>query len=491
MTRLTHHRHYLIILPLLALLAFSSCRKEGRVDGDPSLKLGFSADSIIFDTVFTTVGSITRYLKVYNPHNSALNISSIRLEGGESSDYRINIDGTPGIQENDVEIAGNDSLFIFIRVTVDPTSGTSPFVVSDRISFLTNGNEQKVVLAAWGQDAHYIIADKTLGNLKYRIVAAEDSAITWPADKPYLVYGYAVVDSTGSLTIEAGAKVHFHNQSGLWVYKGGSLKVLGTQDEPVVFQQDRLEAYFRDLPGQWDRIWLNEGSVNNEIHYAVIRNGFIGLQAETLQEPMGNQLILTNTIIENMSGIGILGRYYAITGINNVVANCGQLGLLLQGGAYDFRHCTFANYFKKGIRQEPNLAITNYYLDPMQTLYVYNLDSYFGNCIIYGNLTEEVFLGSEDEGSFDYSFDHCLLKTQMNIGDQSLFPGSIKNQDPVFVDAGLNDLALDTLSPGIDQGSTEVITSSPFPSVIDKDILGVSRTATPDLGAYEYVPGGK
>ena len=207
----------LILLLALSWLALSSCRKELKVDDDPSLKLEFSSDSIIFDTVFTTVGSITRNLKVYNRHDKAVNISSIRLMGGSSSNYRINIDGTPGIEDRDIEIAGNDSLYIFVRVTIDPTAGTTPFVVTDEISFLTNGNDQKVVLAAWGQDAHYIVADKTIGSIKYRIVAPEDSTVTWPADKPYLVYGYAVVDSTGSLTIEAGAQVHFHNNSGLWV----------------------------------------------------------------------------------------------------------------------------------------------------------------------------------------------------------------------------------------------------------------------------------
>jgi len=480
-------RYTILFLFLLAVLV-SSCRKEMKVDDSPSLKLEFSADSIIFDTVFTTVGSITRQLKVYNRHSNAVNISSIRLLGGTASSYRINVDGAPGIEENDIEIAGNDSLFIFVRVTIDPTSGLTPFVVSDEISFFTNGNEQNVVLAAWGQDAHYIIADKSIGSLKYKIVAAEDSSVIWPADKPYLVYGYAVVDSTGSLTIEEGAQIHFHNKSGMWIYKGGSLKVMGTRENNVVFQQDRLEPYFRDLPGQWDRIWLNEGSVNNEINYAVIRNGFIGLQAETLQEPMGNQLILTNTIIENMSGIGILGRYYAITGINNVIANCGQLGILLQGGVYDFRHCTFANYFRDAIRQDPNLAITNYYLDPNDVLYVYSMDAYFGNSIIYGNLSEEMLLDHDEGADFNYKFDHCLLKTEMNIGDQELFPGCIKNQEPIFVNVYENNLALDTLSPGIDVGSINVINSSPFPTIIDKDILGISRISSPDMGAYEFIP---
>ena len=479
---------YIIPFLLILALAFSACRKDQKVDSDPTLKLAFSTDSIIFDTVFTTVGSITRHLKVYNNHDNAINISTIRLIGGESSFYRINIDGQASIEENNIEIPGKDSLYIFVRVNIDPTSALTPFVVSDEIIFQTNGNEQNVVLAAWGQDAHYIVADKSLGSLKYKIVAAEGSSEVWPADKPYLVYGYAVVDSTGNLQIEAGAQIHFHTQSGLWVYKGGSLKVMGTEEAPVVFQQDRLEPYFRDLPGQWDRIWLNEGSINNEINYAVIRNGFIGLHAETLQEPMGNQLLLTNTIIENMSGVGILGRYYAITGINNVVTNCGQLSVLLQGGLYDFRHCTFANYFRDGIRQDPNFAATNYYLDANEVLYIYPFEAYFGNNIIYGNKDEELLLDYDDQGDFNYVFDHCLLKTALNISNDTIFPGCVKNQDPVFVDVDKNMLALDSLSPGIDMGNINVINSSPWPTIIDKDILNVSRIQSPDMGAYEYIP---
>ena len=472
------------------IISFSACRKQDNIDDDPAIKLSFSTDSIVFDTVFATVGSVTQYLKVYNTHNKQINISTIRLAGGNNSNYRINIDGSPSIQENDVEIAADDSIFVFIRVTIDPNDITSPFVVTDSIIFITNGNFQDVDLVAWGQNAYYIVANTYKPGLPpYKIVAHENSDTTWDNLKPYLVYGYAVVDSSGSLTIDPGVQIHFHNGSGMWIYRGGKLEVNGEKDQPVIFQGDKLEHYYQDIPGQWDRIWINEGSTDNIIDYAIIRNGFIGIQAEMLNihDPLERHLLLTNTIIENMSGIGILARWYEITGINNVIANCGSHGIALTwGGNYDFRQCTFANYWNHSVRQAQNLALTNYFVDINNTTYTFDLDAYFGNCINYGNLSEEIILDKHNGASFNYKFENCLLRTELNISDPVFFPGCFKNQEPRFVNYIKNDYHPDSLSPAIDAGNMDVINTSPYPLIIEKDIDENSRMIDPDLGAYEY-----
>ena len=143
------------IVLLLVLLSFQSCKKDDFVDNNPALKLAFSSDSILFDTIFTTVGSATLKLKVYNHHDNTINISSIRLEGGSNSFYRINVDGYPSINVSDIEIAAKDSLFIFIHLTIDPNNTNNTLVVTDKIVFETNGNVQDVDLVAWGQDAYF------------------------------------------------------------------------------------------------------------------------------------------------------------------------------------------------------------------------------------------------------------------------------------------------------------------------------------------------
>lgn len=482
--------HLLILSAIIGLLGFitTSCNKEEIIDTNPSLTLDFSTDTIFFDTVFTTVGSITQYLKVYNKNENKIKISSIRLAGGESSPYRMNVDGEAAFVMKDVEIAGNDSLFIFVRVTIDPTDVNAPFVVNDSIVFEINTNIQDVNLVAWGQNANYILADTYIeGYPKFKIIANEFEEVTWTAEKPYVVYGFAVVDSNARLNIEAGTNIYFHNNSGLWIYKGGNLNVNGTFEAPVTFQGDRLDDFYKDLPGQWDRIWINEGSVNNVINYAVIKNGFIGIQAETMQEQMGNRLILTNTIIENMTGYGLLSRFYNITSNNCVIAGCGQyLAALTWGGLYDFRHCTFANDWGESVRLTPSLVLNNYVEDQQGTIYAFEFDAYFGNCIVYGRNGEEVLYAFNDQAPYNYFFDNCLLKTEQEITDAAHYLDSFKNEDPLFFNPDSLDYHLDTLSPAIDRGKLQIVLESPLDITLDLD--QVNRADSPDLGAYEFVP---
>jgi hypothetical protein len=459
----------------------TSCKKEQFLE-DQAVDLRFSQDTLMFDTVFTTIGSSTQYLIVSNPEKQKIKISNIRLAGGANSNFRINVDGQSGTNFTDVEIAAEDSIYIFVEVTVDPNGGSGPMIITDSITFETNGNLQDVDLVAFGRDAYFIVANKSIGNLKYKIVAGENVDTTWTKDKPIVVYGYAVVDSTGSLTIEEGTEIYFHNKSGLWIYKGGQLKVLGTKDNPVTFQGDRPESYYADLPGQRDRIWINESDVQSEINYAVIRNGFIGLQTEIIQDVMtANKLVLKNTIIENMSGAGILSRYYRIDAENVLITNCQQYcTALTMGGEYEFRHSTFANYWSYSTRKSPSVYVNNYFQDDNKVVYPFDLiKANFINCIVYGNNDEEIVLDNNSQGGqFHFLFDHALIKTELSASDPNNWKSVIKNQDPLFEDKGKNDYHLKTTSAAADKGKAGVSPST--------DLDGNTRDAsTPDLGVYE------
>lgn len=473
----------LFCISFLVIILVSSCKKD-ELGYDKTLR--FSADTVFFDTVFTTLGSATRQLIVHNDHNSKLRISSIRLAGGSSSMFSINIDGVPGSLATDIEIPAHDSIFIFARVTVDPRNSNNPLAVSDSIIFETNGNLQNVKLVAWGQDAHYILADTYRNGLPpYKIVAREGENITWTNDKPYVIFGYAVVDSTARLNIDQGARIFFASNSGLWVYKGGNIKVNGTKDMPVSFLGIRLESWYKDIPGQWDRILINEGSVDNEINYAIIRNAFIGIQTETLGSSMGNKLILKNTVIENMKAYGILSRFYKIEGGNLLINNCGQMAMALTtGGSYDFRHCTIANYWSYSTRNTPSVYISNYYEDQANSVvYSGNLEkAFFGNSIIYGSLENEIDTSDMYGGSFSYQFDHCLIKSSLNTSNTYRFTHCWKNRDPLFKDMEQYDFRLGQNSPARDSGNA--IIAAPFPF----DLNNKARDMQPDLGAYEYEP---
>ena len=470
---------------LAVILFFSSCRKDETISTDPSLKLSFSTDSVMFDTVFTTMGSVTKRLMVYNPNDNAVLISRVRLAGGSNSPYTVNIDGASGTDVRDVEIAGKDSLYVFVRVTVDPVNDNLPLVVKDSILFETNGNVQDVDLVSWGQDAHFIIADVHKPGLPpYTIIAAEGEDIHWQNDKPYVIVGYAVVDSTGSLTIDAGCRIHFYNNAGLWIYKNGSIHVNGTLEDPVTFQGVRLEQEYQDVPAQWDRIWINESDVNSEFNYAIIKNAIIGIQAETLDAGQGNSLILNNTQILNMQGWGIFTRYYNIDANNLLIANTGSSLLnLTTGGNYSFKNSTFANYWGHDVRKDPLLHLSNYFIyynGEEEVTFLGDLENaYFGDCILYGNLDNEILIDKYPESTteFNYEFNNNLLKSTDTQNE--FFRNCTFNKDPLFLDYSVNDYHIDSLSPVRNLG---------IPMGNSFDLDGVQRSETPDLGVFEWVP---
>ena len=176
------------------------------------------------------------------------------------------------------EIYSKDSIFVFVRVTINPNDHNNPFFVEDKIIFETNNNKQEVSLTAYGQNAIYIVADQQItGFPKFKIIADSLQETHWTSEKPYVIYGYALINSYGTLVIEPGTKVHFHNGGGLWAYSESQLRVEGTPDNPVIFQGDRLEDFYHDEPGQWDRIWLMEAreGYGHSISNAIIKNGFI------------------------------------------------------------------------------------------------------------------------------------------------------------------------------------------------------------------------
>ena len=129
-------------------------------DSNPDHALRFSTydadgkenDTLFFDTVFATVGSLTLPLKVYNDHEGTLLIDEIELESGLTSEFRINVNGTPLVDLTqplrDISLLPGDSMYVFIEVTINPdlSFGDQPFWVFENLRFLTNQNEQVVRL---------------------------------------------------------------------------------------------------------------------------------------------------------------------------------------------------------------------------------------------------------------------------------------------------------------------------------------------------------
>ncbi len=466
------HPLYLTVL-LLIVLCGNACRKPNL---DNNARLWLSTSSITFDTVFTTLGSTTRYFTVYNPSEQDIKVD-VYLAGGNSSYYSINVNGVAGNQQRDVLIPAKDSIFVFAKVTINPGNQNQPFLICDSIIFKNSKIDQKVRLTAYGQDAHFIVANSS----GLAIVAHEHENITWTNDKPYVVMGgWAVVDSLGTLNIDPGTRIYFHKGSGLLVWRYGNIHVNGTREQPVIFRGDRLEPQYETDYNQWDRIWILEGNQENTIDYAIITNSYVGLQIE----PWGgfnditvtlNRNVITNTIIKNTYNSGILSRYSNIEATNCVIGNNGSCSLQLEAGEYDFKHVTVGNYFSTTpARQNPALYLSNttdLYQIPMET------QASFVNCIVYGNLSsnEEIAIGENTQVPFNYSFENCLIKSTL----QNEHFIDCDRHDPEFVRPSANDYHLGVLSYAINRGKSNI--------GVNYDLDGNPRVTIPDIGAYEFM----
>ena len=109
----------------------SACRKPLLND---DIRLQFSTNSITFDTVFTSLGSTTRYFTVYNPSEQDIKVD-VYLAEGNTSPFSLNINGVAGNQQRDVLIPAKDSIFIYAKVTINPGNQNQPFLVCEQIIF--------------------------------------------------------------------------------------------------------------------------------------------------------------------------------------------------------------------------------------------------------------------------------------------------------------------------------------------------------------------
>ena len=482
-------RHILFIITLF-LLACHSCKKNSQINPDSNLKLEFSADTVLFDTVFTSLGSATHELKIYNKHSDDLKISSIRLVGGESSPFRFNLDGESATEIYDKVIPAEDSLFSFLRVTINPNDLNSPFVVEDELEFITNGNTQTIKLLAWGQNANYIVADKVviLGGTRYpyHIVADSLQTTVWTKERPYVIYGYALINSYGTLRIEAGTQVYCHQGSGIFSWSDGQLIIDGTAEEPVVIQGDRLEAYYNDTPGQWEQILMMDGraGADHRVSHAIIRNGTIGLNCQSTLKATECALRIDNTVIENQSGYGLFSILYAVEAKNFVIANCGFANLWAFGGDYRFVHGTIANYWNANEHNnnENAVLVANYAVDGNDVPFYYPFRMEMDNCIIYGKQKDEIKTVFGPEADSIYTFDHCLIKSEKYNGSMAGFNHCLFNLEPFFADPMKPNCHIDSIaSPVIGMGNPLFGNEVPF------DLDGVSRVGAPDLGAYQFI----
>lgn len=481
-----------IIIVLISILAaisivFSSCNDD-VFSSNPKNTLSFSTDTLTFDTVFTSLGSATAKIMVYNKNNDALRIKKIAITGGANSSFHINVDGSVNKNNEfeDIEIRANDSLYIFVAVTVDPNSSSSPLFIEDLLSFETNGVLQKIQLEAYGQN---------IIKLRNKVIKSDS---TLNDSLPYVIYGNLEVDSAKTLTLNAGCRLFFHNNANLVVY--GNLKAAGTAEKPITLRGDRLDKIkfstpfpYNNVAGQWGGVYLLWNGGNHVLEHVNMNSGYVGIYFSNEDRNNLPKLEITNCRIHNFLLYGLVVQNGNISIVNTEISNTSSYSVYLNGGSHEFTHCTIANYFN-------NSSVQPASRDKKPAVMIMNLnrvapmDSKFYNCIISGSSENEFSLATRFESMYNGTFKNCYIKTPKALNlpqfTDSQIRWSAKN-DTIFnsirYDYEKNtyfNFVLDSVSPARGMADKTIARKYRF------DLNGNSRMTdgAPDAGAYEWQP---
>ena len=455
------------ILLILLLVVFGACRKESFTNSKEA-RLNIGNDSLRFDTVFTSAGSITEYFLIKNENKQKINISNLQLMGGTASAFKMNVDGSQGTQFSNIELAANDSMYVFVRVNVNPTAANQPFLIRDSIKLEWNGNTTFKQLEAYGQNAHYIRSTILQGNNN------------WTNDKPYVILGGMIVDTNAVLTIQKGTRVHLNADAPFIV--DGTLVVNGTKTDSVVFRSNRLDDPYRDYPGSWPGIYFRGSSINNQLTYTYIKNAYQGIIVEQPASNSTPKLTLNNCVLDNIYDIGLFAVNSSVTANNCLITNCGNNIALLYGGNYNFNHCTVASFSNSFIQHKTPVLIASNFVKQNNIVYTSALSAVFANSIIWGDeglVENEVVVQKDGAAAANLTLNNVLFRSK-NDPSNTTFNNVLRNTNPQFdsidVVRRYYDFRLKTGSPAINKGTVTALAT---------DFDGLSRVGLPDLGAYE------
>ena len=474
------------LLTLIWLVGVCVGCSQYRVTDDPTCKLQFSCDTLCFDTVFTAQGSATMQLMVYNRNAQAVLIDHVSMAEGKA--FLVNVDGEADLSRlTRVQLDGGDSLYVFVRVDVDPTHVNSPVLISDLLSFhLTTGVTQSVVLEAWGQDVQRL---GKKGGRQYL------NNYTFTAEKPYLITDTLIIQ--GALTLAPGATLYMHN--GACVYALGNVTANGTQDESIKICGDRLDRLFDSVPyrfasGSWNGLYLiaEQAGIQYRLSYVDILSGNVGLYCYSERKEGLPYLRMDGCRIHNHALYGLVLIHTDALISNSEFSNCSSYCVYCAGGTHEFVHTTVASYYGY-----TNIRIQSTPKDDAAAVYIDNLSkekpetvTSFYNSIITGWLQNQVVVATPFDQYYPGIFEGNYLKTDTlrmphaanNTYWQTTDSAEVfRNTFYRYKEYVYYDFRLDSLSPAIGIGDS--LKAQDYPT----DRVGVSRlNCRPDAGCYQH-----
>ncbi|HRH59017.1 MAG TPA: hypothetical protein PL045_00495 [Chitinophagaceae bacterium] len=445
------------------IISVCSCKKDSFIAGQDAF-IFTSDDTMHLGAIFTGNASTTQAFKIFNPNDQKLRISSINLAGGVNSSFKINVNGIPGFSFADIDIAANDSIYVFVLANIQQSNTSLPFLVQDSISITWNSNTAYIQLDAYGQNANY---------LRHATVTKDT---TWNNDLPIVILEPLTVNKNATLNISKGAKIYCHANAQFAV--NGTIKAIGDKEAEnrIVFTGDRLDDPYSTYPDSWQGIIFTETSKDNILNFVTIKNAD---KAITVLHPAANsnpKLTITHSIIDNNSSYGIKAINSSIIAVNCLISNCDSNIALIAGGDYQFTHCTAASYSNLYLyHTSPVLTVSN----TDENNQSYPLSASFINTIFWGEgglIDDEINILQQGNTAFNLSFQNVLYKGS----PASNFTNSIQNSDPQFltidIEKNIFDFHVQSTSPCIGAGINA--------NVAD-DLDGNPRSNVPDIGCYQ------
>lgn len=348
----------ILFLSFAMVWLMAACQDDDSFTTSPSNLLTFSTDTVKLDTLFSNVPSAAKTLWAFNRSGDGLRCTSIRLERGAQSGFRVNVDGIYLGEDNDystneVEVRNKDSIRVFIEATLPTASIATPEEQSDNLIFtLESGVEQRVNLNAWAWNA------RLLRNVHITKDSTLDASTT-----PTVIYGDLRVDSGATLTITPGSTLYFHSDAGMDVY--GRLRSIGTADNGILLRGDRIDHMFNYLPydrvpAQWMGVRFHSSSFDNELRYTELHSTNTAITVDS-SDVARQTLLLSHATIHNCQGYGLVTTNAKVTledvQITNTLNDC----LLVNGGDVSVNNATLAQFYPFDSQRGAALAFNNSY----------------------------------------------------------------------------------------------------------------------------------
>lgn len=474
-------RLFYILLSVSTIL--SSCSDDDSFSTSRGDLLSFACDTLSLDTVFSTVPTRTYGFWAYNRSSDGLRVSQVRLEHGNQTGFRVNVDGiyldnSTGSQAQDIEVRKGDSIRVFVELTSQINGSDVPQLIEDNLSFrLQSGVEQKVNLRAWSWDA--VLYDS--------LRVSKNTTIA--SSKPVVVRGGIRVDSAATLSILSPTVLYFGSTAGIDVY--GTLEISGQPGQDVVLRGDRLDNMFDYLPydrvsGQWRGIHFFGSSSGNSLRYLDLHSAMDAILCDSVDICDTPNLSLANVTIHNCKGYGFAAFHSNISMANTLISNTLADCLYLYRSQANVTFSTFAQFYPFDANRGDALTFTDTIDTAKRT--IRRLD--VANSIITGYADDVIMAYLADTVAKPYRFSHCMLRTP-TPSDTTCFKRIIWEDVEDTVIAGWkNFMKVDTdllqYDFSLPMSSLAIDAADPSTSPSD-DRNGTQRDSKPDMGCYEAI----